>query len=459
MNNKFILFSLIWVIINSISSLKSNAQDGIYKNGHKFTFEAPKSTAIPVGHTSESWELKRQEIEITLSERKVYFGNLAYGMAQELHQCFRIISDNEKILRLKEAAKRHALSLFKYASGEIPGSTPYFGMVLGENGLINESYVNLGTYMDMLIAQTSRQEGVNICWALPGGESGKIVHFKPAGFSSPILLPNGQKHPENLLYEVYRGSLPVRERIGFLKNGMPAEQIICKEMFFELRCYLDSSPKLNPGAPDKFYWQVSFIRIGKVTDEKKCENLPDVACSLPDLSILAQITQVSNDSLQNNDLTSKSLPPPKAYKPVSPITYLFPGHGLKHFQAMKEKKYKLPIWPVITGMWLGSGFFAIVSKKQSDIDYNIHKKTFSIAENEWSYTNANKWHQRGLISAAACLSIWIINDTHIFLKDSKARRTSKELFMQSIPAPTIGYNGKNELFLNNQPTLGIRLKF
>jgi hypothetical protein len=101
----------------------------------------------------------------------------------------------------------------------------------------------------------------------------------------------------------------------------------------------------------------------------------------------------------------------------------------------------------------------VVSKKQSDIDYNIHKKTFSIAENEWSYTNANKWHQRGLISAAACLSIWIVNDMHIFLKDSKARRTSKELFMQSIPAPTIGYNGKNELFLNNQPTLGIRLKF
>ena len=113
MNNKIIQFLLIWIIIIFISIFKSNAQEGIYRNGNKFTFEAPKSNVIPVGHTPESWQIKRLEIESTLNERKIFFGNLAYGMAQELHQCFRIISDNEKILRLKEAAKRHALSLFK----------------------------------------------------------------------------------------------------------------------------------------------------------------------------------------------------------------------------------------------------------------------------------------------------------------------------------------------------------
>lgn len=459
MNNKIIQFLLIWIIIIFISIFKSNAQEGIYRNGNKFTFEAPKSNVIPVGHTPESWQIKRLEIESTLNERKIFFGNLAYGMAQELHQCFRIISDNEKILRLKEAAKRHALSLFKDSRGETVGSSPYFGMVLDENGQINENYIHLDSYMDMLITQTSRQEGVNICWALPGGESGKFVSFKPAGFSSPVLLPNGQKHPDNLLYDVYRGSIPVRERIGFLRNGMPVEQVICKEMFFELRCFLDNAPKLSPGAPDKFYWQVSFIRIGKISDEKKCENLPDVACSLPDFSILAQILQNSTDTIQKGDLTSKSLPPPKAYKPVSPITYLFPGHGIRHFQQMKEKKNKIPLWPLITGVWVGSGFFAFVSKRQSDIDYGIHKKTFSVVENEWSYNNANRWHHRSLISAAACLSVWLINDTHIFLKDKKARRTSKELFMQSIPATSTSYNLKSESLLSNQQTLGFRIKF
>lgn len=459
MNNKIIQFLLIWIIFIFISSFKSAAQEGIYKNGNKFTFEAPKSIAIPAGYTQESWETKRNEIEATLNERKNYFGNLAFGMAQELHQCFRIVSDNEKIFRLKEAAKRHALSLFKDVKGETASSTPYYGMLLNESGQIKEIYVNLDEYMDMLIGQTSRQDGVNICWALPGEDSGKTVSFKPAGFSSPILLPNGQKHPDNLVYEVYRGSIPVRERIGFLRNGMPTEQVICKEMFFELRCFLDNAPKLNSEAPDKFYWQVSFIRIGKLSDEKKCENLADVSCSLPDISLIAEITQKITDTTQNNELTSKSLPPPLAYKPVSPITYLFPGHGIRHFQLMKEKKNKIPFWPVVTGVWLGSGFFALVSKRQSDIDYEIHKKTFSVAENEWAYNNANKWHQRGLISAAACLSIWLINDTHVFLKDSKARRISKELFMQSVPAPSIGLNQNKEATLSNQQTIGFRLKF
>jgi hypothetical protein len=70
--------------------------------------------------------------------------------------------------------------------------------------------------------------------------------------------------PPDPIYYVYRGSLPVRERIGFLQNGLPVEKTICKEMFFELRCFLDPEPKLSQSAPDKFYWQVSFIRISKV---------------------------------------------------------------------------------------------------------------------------------------------------------------------------------------------------
>jgi hypothetical protein len=85
-----------------IGSFPLNAQDGIYKNGNKFTFEAPKVNNVPVGHTIESWIIKRQEIETSLNEKKLNFGNLAYGMAQELHQCFRIISDDNKILRLKD---------------------------------------------------------------------------------------------------------------------------------------------------------------------------------------------------------------------------------------------------------------------------------------------------------------------------------------------------------------------
>jgi hypothetical protein len=459
MKNKIlpIIFFLISFITGA--SIRSFAQEGIYSIGNKFTFEAPKATSIPPGYTAESWQLKRQEIEVNLNEKKVFFGNLAFGMAQELHQCFRIISDNDKILRLKEAAKRHALSLFKDARGETLSSTPYFGMVLGENGQLNEQYVPLDAYMDMLISQTSRQEGVNICWALPGEASGKMVQFKPAGFSSPILMPNGEKHPDNLLYEVYRGSLPVRERIGFLKNGLPVEQILCKEMFFELRCFLDPEPKLNPTAPDRFFWQVSFIRIGKMGDEKSCDNLPEVACSFSDLPLLTQIELPHQDSLESNDLTLKSSEPPKAYKPVSPVTYLLPGFGIRHFQTMKEKKPAFSIWPVITGLWIGSGFFAIISKRESNIDYEIHKKTFSIAENEWSYNHANEWHHRSLLSAAACLSIWIINDTHVFLRDSKARRISRELFMQNIPSPPLGQFGNNKASVNSALSLGLRIQF
>jgi hypothetical protein len=317
--------------------------------------------------------------------------------------------------------------------------------------------LNLGAYMDMLIEQPNEQTGINICWALPTEESGKTVVFSSAGFSSPIYLPNGQKHPDNLLYEVYRGSLPVRERIGFLQNGLPIEKTICKEMFFELRCYLDPEPKLNQSAPDKFYWQVSFIRISKVSDEKLCENLPEVACTLPDISILT--TDIALIDSAKNDLTLKSATPPKAYKPLSPFTYLVPGFGIKHFQTMKENKPKIPIWPIVTGVWLGSGFFAAVSKKQSSIDYITHKKTFSITENETAYLNANKWHHRSLISAAASLGIWIINDAGLFFKDKKARRTSRELFMNTVPSPAIGYQ-KNSLYpFVNQPVAGYRIKF
>ncbi len=457
MNSTLIRLFLAWIFIVQIGSLPLNAQDGIYKNGNKFTFEAPKANNVPVGHTIESWSIKRQEIEVSLNEKKLNFGNLAYGMAQELHQCFRIISDDDKILRLKEAAKRHALSLFKDARGEISGSTPYYGMTLGESGQITENYLNLGAYMDMLIAQPNEQTGINICWALPSEESEKTVVFSSAGFSSPIYLPNGQKHPDNLLYEVYRGSLPVRERIGFLQNGLPIEKTICKEMFFELRCFLDPEPKLSLNAPDKFYWQVAFIRISKVSDEKICENLPEVACTLPDVSILTSDIALI-DSAENN-ITLKSATPPKAYKPLSPFTYLVPGFGMRHFQSMKENKPKIPIWPIVTGVWLGSGFFAAVSKKQSSIDYVIHKKTFSITENETAYLNANKWHHRSLISAAASLGIWIINDAGLFFKDKKARRTSRELFMNTVPSPAIGYQ-KNSLYpFVNQPVAGYRIKF
>ena len=182
MNSTSIRLFLVWISIVHLNSLSLNAQDGIYKNGNKFTFEAPKLNNIPVGHTAESWSIKRQEIEESLNEKKLSFGNLAYGMAQELHQCFRIISDNDKILRLKEAAKRHALTLFKDARGEISGSTPYYGMTLGESGQINESYLNLDTYMDVLIEKPKDQTGINICWALPSEESGKTVVFKSAGF-------------------------------------------------------------------------------------------------------------------------------------------------------------------------------------------------------------------------------------------------------------------------------------
>jgi len=101
----------------------------------------------------------------------------------------------------------------------------------------------------------------------------------------------------------------------------------------------------------------------------------------------------------------------------------------------------------------------LVSKRQSNIDYEIHKKTFSVAENEWSYNNANNWHHRSLISAAACLGIWLMNDIHVFLKDNKARRTSRELFMQAIPSPPVGKLGKNDALFNNQTSLGLRIKF
>ena len=457
MNSPFIRLFLVWISIVHVSSLPLIAQEGIYKNGNKFTFEAPKLNNVPVGHTAESWSIKRQEIEESLNEKKLSFGNLAYGMAQELHQCFRIISDDEKILRLKEAAKRHALTLFKDARGEISGSTPYYGMTLGESGQINESYLNLDTYMDVLIAKPKEQTGINICWALPSEESGKTVVFKSAGFSSPIYLPNGQKHPDNLLYEVYRGSLPVRERIGFLQNGLPVEKTICKEMFFELRCFLDPEPKLSQSAPDKFYWQVAFIRISKVTDEKLCENLPEVACTLPDVTILT--SDIALLDTTKNDITLKSATPPKAYKTVSPFTYLVPGFGIRHFQSMKENKPNIPLWPIVTGVWLGSGFFAAVSKRQSDIDYAIHKKTFSVTENETAYLNANKWYHRSLISAALSLGIWLLNDAHVFVKDKKAQRTSRELFMNIVPSPAIGYQKNGQYPFVNQPVAGYRINF
>jgi hypothetical protein len=330
-------------------------------------------------------------------------------------------------------------------------------MTLGESGQINESYLNLDTYMDVLIAKPKEQTGINICWALPSEESGKTVVFKSAGFSSPIYLPNGQKHPDNLLYEVYRGSLPVRERIGFLQNGLPVEKTICKEMFFELRCFLDPEPKLSQSAPDKFYWQVAFIRISKVTDEKLCENLPEVACTLPDVTILT--SDIALLDTTKNDITLKSATPPKAYKTVSPFTYLVPGFGIRHFQSMKENKPNIPLWPIVTGVWLGSGFFAAVSKRQSDIDYAIHKKTFSVIENETAYLNANKWHHRSLISAALSVGIWILNDAHVFVKDKKAQRTSRELFMNTVPSPAIGYQKNGQYPFVNQPVAGYRIKF
>ena len=93
MNSTSIRLFLVWISIVNVSSIPLIAQDGIYKNGNKFTFEAPKLINIPVGHTAESWSLKRQEIEESLNEKKLSFGNLAYGMAQELHQCFRIIGE------------------------------------------------------------------------------------------------------------------------------------------------------------------------------------------------------------------------------------------------------------------------------------------------------------------------------------------------------------------------------
>lgn len=105
MNSTLIRLFPIWILLVHISSLHLIAQDGIYKNGNKFTFESPKANMVPMGHTIESWSIKRQEIETSLNEKKLNFGNLAYSMAQELHQCFRIISDDEKFYALKKQLK------------------------------------------------------------------------------------------------------------------------------------------------------------------------------------------------------------------------------------------------------------------------------------------------------------------------------------------------------------------
>jgi hypothetical protein len=182
-----------------------------------------------------------------------------------------------------------------------------------------------------------------------------------------------------------------------------------------------------------------------------------VACTLPDVTILT--SDIALLDTTKNDITLKSATPPKAYKTVSPLTYLVPGFGIRHFQSMKENKTNIPLWPIVTGVWLGSGFFAAVSKRQSDIDYAIHKKTFSVIENETAYLNANKWHHRSLISAALSVGIWILNDAHVFMKDKKAQRTSRELFMNTVPSPAIGYQKNGQYPFVNQPVAGFRIKF
>jgi len=121
---------------------------------------------------------------------------------------------------------------------------------------------------------------------------------------------------------------------------------------------------------------------------------------------------------------------------------------------MKAKQASVPLWPLVGGLWLGSGVFAIISRQQMAIDYAIHKSTQSVTENESAYSKANAWHHRSLLGAAACLGIWLINDVHVFTRDLQARRNSREWFLQTLPGPPIGQS-----FAPGSAAAGIRITF
>jgi len=430
------------------------AQSGVFRDGNRLTMEVPPALPLPPGHTSASWQLKRRELELSLEKEKIRYGELALTMAQELHQCFRTVSDRNKMLRLKEAARRHAFTLFRDARGEVPEKTPYYGLLPGPDGQVREGHLDLDAYLDLLLQQSASGEAVNSCWALPGIVAGKAIAFEPAGFYRPVLLANGEKHPDNLVYQVYRGTIPVRERIGFLHQGQPVEKFICKEMFFEMRCLADPSASADARNLQAFYWQVSFVRISKVSDGKSCSLLPEVSCSLPEADFLVPGVEPTTDSSQVKGNPSGVRDSIQSYKPVSALAYLVPGVGLRHFSRMKAKQASVPLWPLVGGLWLGSGVFAIISRQQMAIDYAIHKSTQSVTENESAYSKANAWHHRSLLGAAACLGIWLINDVHVFTRDLQARRNSREWFLQTLPGPPIGQS-----FAPGSAAAGIRITF
>jgi hypothetical protein len=45
------------------------------------------------------------------------------------------------------------------------------------------------------------------------------------------------------------------------------------------------------------------------------------------------------------------------------------------------------------------------------------------------------------------------------VKDKKAKRTSRELFLNTVPSPAIGYQKNGQYPFINQPVAGYRIKF
>lgn len=243
-------------------------------SGKTATLDPIKLTPYPRGCDSLLWEAFVEKENARMEASKSLYREEVCGAVRNLHNCFRIISDRSVVEHRKRRVRNYAKSLFKDQNGNPKEVARYYGLVLNDVFEIEPVGMDLGSYMDTLIARSNPEVGEpsNFCWAEPLCDSIKFVSK-----ASNVVTKSMDRDTAGRWYTAYEIRAPIREKAAFYRNTLSTEKEICKILVFELRLYEALDTSLTE-LKDLYFYQEGLYEVELAetkTEKVACVNTID----------------------------------------------------------------------------------------------------------------------------------------------------------------------------------------
>lgn len=397
---------LLFLSSGSFAQVSPNNNCGGRWDRNTISFEPP----TPGRKVTDDYEIIKAEMEACKAE----YLERVYKQVEDLHHCFRVISNYEKSSRIRAAARNQALELFKDRNGNPAENVRYRGYVLDT---VNFKFVLHSNSLELYLKELANPTKFNICWGI---ETLNIQEGNFVASSSRVV----DDTVAGIFYKPYTAAIKIKEVVSF-RQKLVYETELCKEIRFQLR-YVKRIDSLNPG----FYWNASMYEVVEV-DSKLCNSIDSMEC--PDGEIMVD-TNFVDTAFVDTLLT----PPTPCAKHAPAYSYLIPGYGFNFF---RENKKKIPAWPLITGAWGFSIGSAVYYKNKMNRSYQAHLDGTILSDRDFNYRRTVTNHNRLLLYSGIAAAIWIGTDALIFFKDNKDLKKCRENFeKKSFPTTSIRPN-------------------